>query len=125
MDDVGLSINVFVGLFALDAVLRGLRAFSQGHGVYFCLVLLVLLTVLNVLVDILSKEEICHFLVDFRSCGRDRYQDVLLTLYCNPDVLWIGALLPSITRQGLGGCGKLIRLGSRSHIIDVTLEVLC
>ena len=45
-------------------------------------------------------------------------------LYCNPDVLRIGALLPGITRQGLGGSGKLIRLGYRSHVLDLTLEVL-
>ena len=52
-------------------------------------------------------------------------RNFLLTLYCNPDVLRIGALLPGITRQGLGGSGKLIRLGYLSHVVDVTLEVLC
>ena len=99
--------------------------FPRGHGVYFRLVLAVLLTALDICVDILSKEELCHFLIDVRSCGMDRDQDVLLKLYCNPYVLGIGALPPGITRQGLDGCSKLIRLGSRSHVVDVILKVLC
>ena len=80
---------------------------------------------LGVCVDILLKEELCHFLVDIRSFGRDRDRGVLLTLYSDPDVLRISILPPGITRQGLGGCSKLIRLVSYSHAVDVTLEVSC
>ena len=66
-----------------------------------------------------------HILVDVCSCGWDCYCDVLLTLYCDPDVLEIGALPPGISRQDLGGGGELVRLGSRPHIVNATLEVLC
>ena len=83
------------------------------------------MTALDLRVDILYKGEICHVLVNVRSCGRDRDRYVLLTLYYDPDVLMIGALPPGINLQGLGGCGKLIRLGSLSHVIDMTLEVPC
>ena len=76
-------------------------------------------------VNLLSEEELCHFLVNVRYFVMDRDRDVLLKLYCDLDVLGIGALPPGITRQGLGGCSKLIRLGSRSHVVDVTLELLC
>ena len=81
MYDVGISIDVLVCLLSLEAILHGLRALSQGHRVYFCLVLEVLMTALDVRVNLLSKEELCQFLVDVRSCGWDRYRDVLLTLY--------------------------------------------
>ena len=50
---------------------------------------------------------------------------MLLTLYCDPGVLRFGALPPVITCQGLGGSFKLIRLVSRSHVVDVNLEFLC
>ena len=83
---------------------------SLGQGVYFRLVLAVFLAALDVRVNLLSKEELCHTHFDIRSLGGDRDCNILLMLYCNPDVLRIGALLPGITRQGLGGSGKLIRL---------------
>ena len=67
MDDVGLSIDVFVSFFTLESILHGLCALSQGHRVYFCFVLEVLLAALDVHINILSKEELCHFLVDIRS----------------------------------------------------------
>ena len=86
---------------------------------------MVLLTALDICVDLLSKEKLCHFLIGVRYCGWDMDRHVLLTLYYEPDVLRIGALLPGIIRQGLGSCGKLIRLGSSSHVIYVTLEVIC
>ena len=47
---------------------------------------------------LLSKEELRHLHIDIRSLGGDRYRDILLTLYCDPDVLRIGALSPGITR---------------------------
>ena len=125
MDDVRLSINVLAGFLSREAIIHCLRALSQGHGVYFRLFLAVLLTALDVRVDLLYKEEIFHFLVDVRSCGWDRDRDILMTLYCNTDVLGIGTLPPGIDLQGLVGCSKLIRLVSRSLVVDVPLEVLC
>ena len=68
-DEFGLSINVFVSLFTLEAIIHGLRALSQGHGVYFRRVFAVLLAALDVFVNIFSKEEIFYFLVDIRSWG--------------------------------------------------------
>ena len=64
MDGVGISIDVPVCLFSLEAILQGLRALSQGHGVYFHLVLAVLLTALDVRINLLYKEELQHFPVD-------------------------------------------------------------
>ena len=124
MDGVLFSINFLKGLFALEAVLHRLRALSQGHGVYLRLVLVVLLAPLGVCVNLLSKEDIFHFLVNVCSCGWDRDCDVLLTLYCDPDVLGIGELAPRISFQGLNGRGELVRLGYRPHVVNVTLEVL-
>ena len=65
-DDVGFSINVFVIIFTLESVLHGLRALSQGHGLYFRLVLAVLLAALDVRVNILSKEELRHLRINIR-----------------------------------------------------------
>ena len=56
--------------------------------------------------------------------GGDRDHDILLTLYSDSDVLGIRALPPGITRHVLGHSSELIRLGSRSHVVDATLEVL-
>ena len=68
-DYVRLSIDVLVGFLSLEAILHCLCALSQGHRVYFRLVLEVLLTSLNLCVNIIIKEELCHFLNDVRSCG--------------------------------------------------------
>ena len=66
MDGICLSINVFVCLFTLEAILRGLRAFSQSYRVYFRLVLSVLLAALDVHANILSKEDLCQLHIDMR-----------------------------------------------------------
>ena len=102
-----------------------LVTFSEGHGVYLCVILSALLASLDLGVNLLSKEELRHFLVYVCSCGWGRYCDVLLTLYLHPDVLGIRALAPGIACQGLGGPGELAHLGSGPHVINVTLEVLC
>ena len=60
------------------------------------------MTALDICVNLLSKEKLCHFLISVRYCGWDMDRHVLLTLYYEPDVLRIGALLPGITHQGLG-----------------------
>ena len=91
----------------------------------FPLVLAVLLTAFDVGINIIYNEEIFQFLVNACTCGWYRDRDILLTIYCDPDVLRIGALLPGITLQGLGSCGELICLGSSSHVVDVNFEVLC
>ena len=80
MNDFRLSIYVLVGFLSLKAVIHFLGALSKGHGVFICLVLAVLLDFLDVCVNLLSKEELCHFLVDFFSCGWDSYCEILLTL---------------------------------------------
>ena len=90
--DAGMSTNDLVGFLSLKAIIHGLRALSQVHGVYFRLVLASLLAAFDVRVNILSKEELLHFHIDIRYWGRDWDHDVLLTLYCDPDVLIIGAL---------------------------------
>ena len=67
MDDIKLSIDVLVCLFSFEAILHGLRALSQGHGVYFCLVLVLLMAALDVHINILSNEELHNFHIDIRS----------------------------------------------------------
>ena len=69
MDDVRISINFLVGIFYLEAILCCLCALSHGHELYFGLVLAVFLAAFDVCVDLLSKEELCHFLVDVPYCG--------------------------------------------------------
>ena len=55
-DDSILVINALVGFLSLEVILYSLGTFSKGHGVYFCLVLPVLLGSLDVSVNLLSKE---------------------------------------------------------------------
>ena len=64
------------------------------------------------------------FLIEKFLKAVDRDCKVLLTLDGDPDVLGIGPLAPFITRQCLGGCGELFRLGSCIHVINMTLQVL-
>ena len=123
-DDVRLPIDDLMVLLSLEEILYCLGILSAVHGVYLRPVLPVLLDSLDVSVNLLSKEELGHVLVYVSSCGRDRDCKVLLTLDGDPDVLGIGPLAPVITRQGLGGCGELFRLGSCIHVINMTLQVL-
>ena len=79
---------------------------------------------IGVSVNLFSNQKLGHVLVNVRSRGWDWDDHVLLTLDGDPDILGIGVLSRGITRQGLGGSGKLIRLGSFPYVIYLTLQVL-
>ena len=86
--------------------------------------MVVLLGLLDVIVNIFSKKDLGRVLVNVCSCQWYCEHHTLLTIDGDPDVLGFGALAPGIARQGLDGTGKLVRLGSCTHVINVTLQVL-
>ena len=79
---------------------------------------------LDVIINIFSKQELGHVLVNVRSCGWDWDDHVLLYLDVDPYVFGVVTLAPGITCQGLVGNSKLVSLGSCTQIIYVTLQVL-
>ena len=94
MNDAILLINALVGFLSLEVILHCVGTFSEGHGVYFRLIIPVLLGSLDVSINLLSRKELGHVLVYVHSCGRDQNCDVLLMLDGYHDVLGIGVLAP-------------------------------
>ena len=124
MDDVRLPVNALIGFLSFEKIHHFLGAFSEGYGVYFCLVMEVLLSMHDVSANIFSKNKLGHVLINVRYHGWYRDDNALLLLNGDPDILRIGALVPLINIQGIGGSNELVRLGSCPHIVYVNLQVL-
>ena len=97
---------------------------DQQTDIYFRLVLEVLLSALDISVNLFSNQKLGHVLINVRYHGQDWGDHFLLPLDRYPDVLGIVALVPGINRQGLGGRGELVGLGSCPHVIYATLQVV-
>ena len=122
--DVQILVNALVDFPSFKMILHCLGALSKSHGVYFHLVLAVLLSALDVSVNLFSKQKLGHVLVNVPYHGWYWDDHILLLLDGYPDILRIVALSPIITRQGLGGSGELVGFGSCPQIVYVTFQIL-
>ena len=81
----------------LETIIHCFNALSEDHGVYFCLVLVALLSALVVRVDLFYQNKLGHVPVNFGPRVWDKDDHILLTLEVDPYILRIGALAPSTT----------------------------
>ena len=123
-DDFQLLVYALVGFLSLELILCCVGILSKCPGVYFCLVLTVLLIALGIRINLFTKKKLGHVLINVRSHVWYWDGHFLIPLDRDPNVLRIGALDPGITCQGLVGSSKLVGLGSCTHVIYVTLQVL-
>ena len=79
---------------------------------------------LIVRVDLFYQKKLGRVPVNVGPHVWDKDDHILMPLEVDPYILRIGALAPIITFQRFGGICELIGLGSGTHVVDVTLQVL-